>query len=220
RAAIDAYRTPALQQAVALAVADGTVIAMNVMDEPHVAGQGDGVGGGIGNTWGPPGTMTKLRVDSMCAYVKGVFSTTPTVVSHQWQVFEPTRAYRQCDGPVSIYSARSGELTAWRAGAQAMAARDGHLTMFGLNWINGGTQDKDATWDCRTEGGVIGENRPNCAPTPTQVASWLLALCPRSAGGCLIWTDDGTTAGRNAGALQTVRDSLARLPAVPLRRRP
>ena len=42
-------------------VADGTIIGSRVMDEPYVSG---GATGG-GNTWGPKGTMTKARVDTL-----------------------------------------------------------------------------------------------------------------------------------------------------------
>ena len=61
------------------------------MDEPNVSGGGDG------NTWGPPGTMTKARVDSLCADTKAMFPTLPVGVQHRYDVFEPTKSYRVCD---------------------------------------------------------------------------------------------------------------------------
>jgi hypothetical protein len=36
----------------------------------------------------------------------------------------------------------------WRHAGLAMAARDYHAILFSMNVLNGGTQDKDGTWDC------------------------------------------------------------------------
>jgi hypothetical protein len=65
------FNTPAIRSAIAEGVADGTILGASVMDEPHVSGGGDG------NTWGPRGTMTKARVDSLCGEVKRYFPTLP-----------------------------------------------------------------------------------------------------------------------------------------------
>ena len=65
RARMDTYNTPAIKQAVAAAVADGTIIGNSVMDEPH----NETVAAG----WG--GNVTKAMVDGMCGYVKQIFPT-------------------------------------------------------------------------------------------------------------------------------------------------
>ena len=73
QAAMDAYNTQAIRDAIAEGVADGTIVGNSVMDEP----QQHGVSSDPDKTWGPSGTMTKVRVDGMCAYVKAIFPTLP-----------------------------------------------------------------------------------------------------------------------------------------------
>ncbi len=73
QAKMNTYNTPAIKQAVAAAVADGTIIGNGVMDEPMNTTPT--------NTWGPRGTMTKAKVDQMCGYVKAMFPTLPLASS-------------------------------------------------------------------------------------------------------------------------------------------
>jgi hypothetical protein len=183
-AAMDGYKSDAIRDAVAQAVADGTIVGNSVMDEPHVSGGGDG------NTWGPEGTMTKARVDQMCAYVKGIFPTLPTGVAHRHDVFEPTKSYRVCDFIISQYSSRLGSVTQFRDAGLALARRDGHAIVFGMNILNGGTQDKDGVYDCDGTGGM-GTYEPNCRMTPTQIREIGLTLGP---AGCALtmWRYDET----------------------------
>ena len=63
---MDGYNTSTITTAVAQAVADGVVLGSSVMDEPSRT-----------TSWGP---MTKAVVDTMCAYVKGIFPTLPVGV--------------------------------------------------------------------------------------------------------------------------------------------
>jgi hypothetical protein len=68
KATMNTFDTPAIEAAVAAAVADGTVLGNSVMDEPeHVS-------------WG--GNMTKPLVDQMAAYVKDIFPTLPVGMGH------------------------------------------------------------------------------------------------------------------------------------------
>ena len=97
--------------------------------------------------------MTKARVDSLCSEVKRYFPTLPAGVEHQHQLFEPTKSYRACDFIVDQYNSYMGSVTAWRDAGLAMAARDHHAILFSMNVLNGGTQDKDGTWDCAGTGG-------------------------------------------------------------------
>ena len=78
-----------------------------------------------------------------------------------------------------------GAVTADRDSALAMGRRDGHAIAFSMNILNGGTQDKDGTWDCTGTGG-IGTYSPNCRMTASQVKSYGLVLGP---AGCalLMW---------------------------------
>lgn len=185
QAKMDAYNTASIASAVSGAVADGTVIGNSVMDEPHVSGQGDG------NTWGPRGTMTKARVDEMCAYVKRMFPTLPVGVVHPHHAFEPDNSYRVCDFLVDQYSSRQGDVTRFRDEGLAQARRDGIAIAFSINILNGGIQAKRrGPWDCSldtTEG--RGTHKPNCRMTAAQVREWGVLL---GSAGCafILWRYD------------------------------
>jgi hypothetical protein len=144
-------------------------------------------------------------------------------------VFQPDRSYRVCDLIISQYSARNektyGTVEAWRDSALAMGARDGHQVLFSMNVLNGGTQDQDvvkklpgAVWDCRSEGGIKGQDSPNCAPTPAQVKRWGLTLGPSSCGAMVMWRYDSVSDKRLRATFQAVADSLGKLPAQTCRR--
>jgi hypothetical protein len=199
------YDTAPIRDAVARAVADGILIGNSVMDEPHVDGTGTD-----GNTWGPAGTMTKARVDSMCAYVKSIFPTLPVGVVHQHQLFEPTRSYRVCEFLVDQYAARLGTPEQFRDGALAMARRDGMRILFGANELNGGPQDRDGVWDCKDQGGYKGQTAPNCQVPPDSLRRWYPIL---ARAGCAFrvwrWDDVSTNTSAYRAARQAVRDSLA-----------
>ncbi len=203
RAAMAAYQTPEIQAAVAKAVTDGILVGNSVMDEPHVYGLGDG------NTWGPRGTMTKVRVDSLCAYQKEILPTLPAGVTHQHDVFEPANSYRVCEFLVDQYNSRLGTPTQFRDRALAMANRDSMAIVFGLNILGGGYKDADAKrdpvtgtwtgWDCAREGGYRGPYAPLCQMTPTQAQSWGSILI---VAGCAfrIWRwDDQDLVGKEYG---------------------
>jgi hypothetical protein len=200
------FNTPAIQDAVARAVADGTVIGDNVMDEPYVSGEGGG------NTWGPRGTMSKARVDSLCAAVQELFPTLPAGVGHQHHLFEPNKSYRVCQFIVDQYSASYGSVTAWRDEGLEMAKRDRYTPLFSLNVLNGGDQDKGGTWECAGTGGR-GGHAPNCRMTADQVERFGLALGPWGCG-LLMWRYDESFWERpdNQAAFRAVADSLARVP--------
>ena len=68
RSKMEAYNTADIRQAIGQGVADGTIVGASVMDEPYVWGGADGGG----NTWGPKGTLTKARVDSLCGVREGI----------------------------------------------------------------------------------------------------------------------------------------------------
>jgi len=212
KAAMDEYNTPAIRQAVADAVADGTIVGNSVMDEPHVHGGGDG------NSWGPEGTMTKVAVDQMCGYAKAMFPTLPVGVAHRHDAFEPTKSYRVCEFIISAYSSRHGSVTAFRDEGLALARRDGHAIMFSMNILNGGTQDRDGVWDCSGTGGK-GTYSPNCRMTPQQIRDNGLVLGPAGCG-LGMWRYDAAFIGNpeNLRAFKDVADRLATLSAKPCRR--
>jgi hypothetical protein len=211
-AAMDAYNTPAIKQAVAEAVADRTIVGNSVMDEPHVHGGGDG------NSWGPEGTMTKVVVDQMCGYAKAMFPTLPVGVAHRHDAFEPAKSYRVCEFIISPYSSRHGSVTAFRDEGLALARRDGHAIMFSMNILNGGTQDRDGTWDCIGTGGK-GTYSPNCRMTPQQIRDNGLVLGPAGCG-LAMWRYDAGFIGNpeNLRSFKEVAARLATLQAKPCRR--
>jgi hypothetical protein len=198
------YNNGAIKNAVAQAVADGVIIGNSVMDEPHVYGLGDG------NTWGPEGTMTKARVDSMCAYVKSIFPTMPVGVVHQHQLFEPNNSYRVCEFLVDQYTARLGSPEQFRDGALAMARRDGMRILFGANELNGGVQDRDGVWDCKDQGGYKGQSSPNCQIPPDSMRRWY-PLLARAGCGFRVWRWDAvkTNTAEYRAVRSGITDSLA-----------
>lgn len=176
-AALQLYNTPAIKAAVAQSVADGVVIAANYLDEPHAKGLGDG------NSWGPQGTMTKVLVDSLCAEGRALFPTLPSFVTHEHQIFEPTKSYRVCQGLIDQYRYTAGiPLLTFRADALTMANRDGLALIFGANWLGGGMRDTDGVWDCKNQGGYPGTSAPLCQMTPVQVDSTARMLGPWGCG--------------------------------------
>jgi hypothetical protein len=204
---MDTYRSAAIRDAVAKAVADGVLIGNSVMDEPHVNGSG-----ADGNTWGPAGTMTKARVDSMCAYVKAIFPTLPVGVVHQHSIFEPDKSYRVCEFLVDQYTSRrsTGTPEQFRDAALALAKRDGMRILFGANELNGGPQDRDGVWDCKDQGGLKGQDAPNCQIPPDSLRRWYPVLA-RAGCGFRVWRWDNVrtnTAAYRAARL-AVLDSLA-----------
>jgi hypothetical protein len=210
KARMNTYNTAAIRSAVASAVADGTIIGNSVMDEPHVSGLGDG------NTWGPAGTMTKARVDSLCGYVKAIFPTLPVGVVHPHDAFEPANSYRVCEFLVDQYSWRRNSITDFRDAALAMARRDRMSIVFSLNVLNGGIQaERDGLWSCpaATTGGR-GTYDPNCRMTPAQVRDWGLLL---GSAGCALtmWRYDADFMADpgNQQAFKEVAAKLATLPA-------
>jgi hypothetical protein len=211
-ATLATFNTSAIRDAIAKGVADGTIIGATVMDEPYVHGGGDG------NTWGPVGTMTKARVDSLCTEVKRYFPTLAAGVEHQHQLFEPTKSYKTCDFIVDQYNSYMGSVTTWRDAGLAMGARDHHAILFSMNLLNGGTQDKDGTWDCAGTGGK-GLYSPNCRMTAAQVKTFGLALGP-SACGLFMWRYDDAFATNydNQRSFNDIAATMAAAPAKGCRR--
>jgi hypothetical protein len=215
KAKLNSFNTPAIRAAVAEAVADGTLIGNSVLDEPHHYGLGD-----PSNSWGPKGTFTKVRVDSMCADSKAIFPSMPVGVFHDHAVFEPLKAYRVCDFIVDQYAARKGDITKFRDDGLALARRDGHAIAFSLNIIDGGIQaPRDGLWNCPSTSGGRGTYEPNCRMTAQQVRDWGILL---GSAGCALtmwWYDDAYMADpANQQAFKEVGDRLANVSTSGCRR--
>jgi hypothetical protein len=206
------YDTPEVKAAVARAVADGTLLGNSVMDEPNVHGVGDG------NTWGPSGTMTKARVDSLCGVVKALFPTLPVGVGHQHGAFEPTKSYRTCEFIIDQYATRAGDVVEFRDAALALARRDGHAILFSMNILNGGIQAlRDGSWNCPlTTTGGRGTYEPNCRMTAEQVRTVGLTLGPAGCG-LLMWRYDADFMSKPDN-VQAFKDVAARLETLPAKR--
>jgi hypothetical protein len=174
-----------------------------------------------GNTWGPKGTMTKQRVDGLCAYVKQIFPTMPVGPFHQHNTFEPDKSYRVCDFIVDQYDHRRGDVRVFRDAGLALAQRDGHAVMFSLNILDGGIQaPRDGLWYCDpTTTGGQGTFKPNCRMTAAQVREWGLLLGPVGCG-LFMWRYDTAfiTDPENQRAFRDVADHLAGQPAKACRR--
>ena len=204
-AAMNVFDKPAIRDAIAAGVADGTIIGNSVMDEPQQSGT-------TSKDWGPPGTMTKARVDQLCAYVKRLFPTLPVGVGHDHNAFEPAKSYQVCEFYMPQYAARKGNVSAWRDAALAMAARDGMAIVFSMNLLDGGVQDKTGAYDCAGTGG-FGTHGLNCRMTPEQVREWGAVLGP---AGCafLSWRYDSQFMAKpeNQAAFAEVAITLAGRP--------
>jgi hypothetical protein len=209
-AKMNSYDTPEIKAAVAAAVVDGTLIGTSVMDEPNVYGAGDG------NTWGPPGTMTKKRVDALCAHVKSMFPTLPVGVAQGHNAFEPEKSYAVCEFIIDQYSSHKGDVTQYREEGVALARRDGHAVMFAMNILNGGMQDRDGRWDCRGNGQAgRGTHAGHCRMTAQQVRDYGLVLGP---AGCalVMWRYDSAFMAK-AENQQSFRDVAGALASAPAR---
>jgi hypothetical protein len=173
KARMDLFNTPAVKEAIAEGVRNGTIIGASVMDEPNH------------RDWG--GVVTKAALDEMARYVKGYFPTLPVgvVIVHWWR---PTERYRDIDFIVDQYDwwqspngpggGQSGNITGWRDAALAMAQANGISIAFSMNLIAGGIQDLTSpdrleAWRCPTSTtGGRGYRTPTCRMHASQVRDW------------------------------------------------
>lgn len=213
KARMDRYDTPDIKAAVAAAVANGTIVGNSVMDEPQNTSPE--------NSWGPAGTMTKARVDEMCAYVKSIFPTLPVGVVHDHRAFEPDAPYKTCDFIVSQYrwSKSDGDIARFRDDALALGRRDGIAIAFSLNILDGGIPKRQAAECPIPETGGEGTSKRACRMTAAQVREWGLAL---GSAGCALtmWRYDPEFMANpeNQQAFKDVAAALAKAPTKPCRR--
>ena len=120
---MDRYNTAPIRDAIAAGVADGSVIANSLMDEPE------------NKKWG--GVMTKPLIDSMAAYPKRYFPTLPVGPSHgpngyyQWR---PDERYQVMDYVRNQYNwwVTKGDVEGWRDNVLKQARRDGVAVAFSM----------------------------------------------------------------------------------------
>lgn len=170
--------TTAIKKAVADGVADGTVVANKLLDEPEHPKYG--------------GVLTKAMIDEMATYARKIFPTLPMGVGHgapgfKWRSGE---RYKSLDwvGVQYVWGYNKGNIGAWRNQVLNFAKTNGVRPMFGLNILNGGVPDTKGAWDCAGTGGK-GTRAPNCRMTAEQVRTWGRAIGP---SGCalLMWQYD------------------------------
>jgi len=199
---MDTYNKSAIKTAVAAAVADGTVIGNQLIDEPETA------------QWGT--VLTKATIDQMAVYARNIFPTLPMGVNHgppgyKWRSAEH---YTKVDYARYLYAwyITSGDVVSWRNAVLAQAKRDGVTPALGMNILNGGVKDKgDGSYDCAgPTQGDLGTRYPNCTMTPDQMRSWGKALLPY---GCffMMWQFDKTFFSKSAN--QTAFKDLAAVAA-------
>ncbi len=167
---MNTYNRSNLKTAVAAAVADGTVIGNQMIDEPETA------------RWG--GNITKATLDQMAVYAKTIFPTLPQGLNHgppgyKWRA---TERYTKVDYVLYQYNhfITSGNIIAWRDAVLAQAKLDGVKPALSLNVLNGGRQDWDSGfYDCAGTGQAgRGTYQPNCRMTTDQLRTWGKALTP------------------------------------------
>lgn len=206
---MDSYRTTAIQDAVAAAVADGTVIGNMLIDEPET------------KRWGT--VLTKAMLDQMATYAKQIFPTLPMGVNHgppayKWRTSE---RYQVVDYVLYQYAhyITTGNVTAWRDKVLDQAKKDGVTPMLSINVLNGGAQDWE-TWSCTGAGQAgRGTYAPNCRMTPDQIRDWGKALAPY---GCylMLWRYDREYMSdpANQEAFNDIASQVASMPSRSCRR--
>jgi hypothetical protein len=212
---MNTYNKPLIKAAVRAGVADGTILGNSLLDEPNT------------RKWG--GNINKAVLDQMCRYVKGIFPTLPVGVGvvHWWR---PNERYRSCDFIIDQWAwwhgpngggagSYTGNVTAWRQAALAMAKRDGIAIVFSLNLLDGGIQSWRTKACPKGTTGGKGTVSIACRMTAKQVRDWGMALGPQ---GCamLMWRHDQAFMSRadNVRAMKEVAVKLANAPARGCRR--
>jgi hypothetical protein len=178
---MDTYNTEAIKEAVAAAVADGTVIGNQMIDEPET------------RRWG--GNITKATLDAMATYGHNMFPTLPMGLNHgpPGYTWRSSEHYKVVDYVLYQYNyyITSGNVTAWRSAVLDRAKVDGVTPMLSINVLDGGVQDRGGDYTC-TGAGQAGKGTysPNCRMTPTQVRDFGRALATY---GCflMMWRYDG-----------------------------
>jgi len=186
KAKMNTLNTSAIKKAVADGVADGTIVANKLMDEPESP------------QWG--GVPTKALIDQMATYAKNIFPTLPMGIGHgapgfKWRSGE---RYKVLDwvSVQYVWNYNQGNVTAWRDEVLNFARANGVTPMFSLNILNGGVRDKTGAWDCPNTGGK-GTQTSYCRMTSDQVRTYGRTIGP---SGCamLMWRHDDAFMSKSA----------------------
>jgi hypothetical protein len=119
------FDTPAIKQAVADGVADGTILFADLIDEPNR------------KDWG--GNVGHATLDSMSRATKRIFPTlrTGVDVTYNW---EPTLVYQSVDLITTQFAGteKSGDTTTYRTQAVSSTKAQKVALFFSINILNGG----------------------------------------------------------------------------------
>ncbi|HYC32538.1 MAG TPA: hypothetical protein VEB59_09650, partial [Gemmatimonadales bacterium] len=202
KARMNTFNTAAIRKAVADGVADGTIVANKILDEPETP------------KWG--GVLTKPKLDDMARYVKNMFPTLPVGISYgapgfKWRTSE---RFLVVDFVITQYawSYNQGNVTAWRDEVLRWARAEGVRPAFSLNILDGGVADKTGGWDCPGTGGK-GTLTGRCRMTADQVRTYGGAIGP---SGCamLMWRYDDAFMSKSAN-VTAFRDVASLLKSKP-----
>jgi hypothetical protein len=205
---LNTLNTATIRKAVADGVADGTIVANKLIDEPESP------------QWG--GVLTKSMIDQMATFAKNIFPTLPMGITHgapgfTWRSGE---RYKVLDwaGVQYVWNYNQGNITAWRDAVLSFTRANGVTPMFSLNILNGGVRDKTGAWDCPNTGGK-GTSTTYCRMTADQVRTYGKAI---GTYGCalLMWKYDDAFMARtdNQSAFKDVAALLNSKPRPSCRR--
>jgi hypothetical protein len=202
---MNTFKTEAIKNAVAAAVADGTIVGNKLIDEPEVTSR-----------WGV--VITKPQLDYMATYVKNIFPTLPVGVfmgapGYTWRTWE---RFKVVDYVLMQYqwSNNQGNIGSWRDKVLAWSRTEGVTPFFSLNILDGGVVDNVGTWDCAGTGGK-GTLVHRCRMTADQVRTWGRAIGPYGCG-MLMWRYDDAFMAKSAN--QSAFRDVASLLATKARR--
>jgi hypothetical protein len=148
-------------------IADGTLLAHYMIDEPHDA-----------SNWGGD-PVPYETVEAMAQYSKQLWPGLTTVVRSypDWLAKAPFQ-WKYLDAAWSQYTASKGDIDTWMKSQTAFAKQEGLGLIVGLNWLDGGTSasgirgTRSGAWamsasQIRTFGSVLVSNPYACG-----VFSW------------------------------------------------
>jgi len=225
--AVNQFNTGTIRTAIAAAVADGTVIGGNMMDEPEHSSWGRVPSGCSGLTSTCQAYVTKAMVDQMADYMHAIFPTLKVGVNQgppAYKSYDPNHTFKKLDWVAHQYNwvVTRGDIVSWKTAVLARAKLEGYAPAFSINILDGGVRDNDndGKWECpspTTEG--QGTYYPNCRMTATQIKTYGQTLAN---GGCfqLMWREDTEAMKRsdNQAAFKAVADVMRTLPIIPCKR--
>lgn len=112
---------------------DGTLIGIYVIDEPNHK-----------TRWGLANGIPMATVDDLCAIWKGMFPKAKTLVRSTPVTLSSYTNWRFLDCAWCNYSDRFGDVNAYIQHQKKVAQQLGLRIMWGLNCINGGTDDRSS----------------------------------------------------------------------------